>query len=172
VSFELYNVNSTMLVEVSPDNSVELQIDPAAQVLTLDGAPQLVLEQPAPANLEFSLNTPTLVFETGPRGPQGAAGTSAGGYTFVDKSADFTADGPAFTFYRITAASPLAVQFPPSPGDGRVQKFKRISGAARVTYLADAGEFIDNCGIIDDHLDEDSSDVIEVIAAAGGWYIT
>lgn len=99
------------------------------------------------------------------------AGNAGSSWTTSAKSAGFTANDSANTFYLITASSAIAVTLPASPADGRVYKFQRVSGSALITFTANGAETIRNADAADTTLILDSG-CVELIAVTGGWVVT
>lgn len=103
------------------------------------------------------------------------ASISAGAFTIIAKNANFNATDATNTYYRITAASALTVSMPASPADGRVYKFKRVSGTGLITFTPNGTEFIDSGDGIQTasaSMTYDNSGVIEMIAVTGGWEVS
>jgi hypothetical protein len=93
-------------------------------------------------------------------------------YNLLAKSASFTASDAAGSFYQITASTAVTVTLPTSPADGTVYKFKRVSGAAVVTFNASGTDTIDNAGFVASTLTLNNGGVIELVAVTGGWQVT
>lgn len=103
------------------------------------------------------------------------ASVTAGSFTISAQNSSFTASGASNTYYRITAASAITVSMPASPADGRVLKFKRVSGTALITFTPNGSEFIDSGDGIQTAsapMTYDNYGVIEMIAVTGGWEVS